>query len=164
MLAVIQRALWARVSVECETVAVLGAPPAARSDELAASLPAPGLVVLLAVGRGDDEAVAAAMAAKIWQLRVLADDQGRMNLSLSETGGGVVVVSQFTLLGDTSRGRRPSWAAAAAGEVAAPLVHEVVERLAQLGAPVAEGRFGAHMTLELANDGPVTVTLDVPPR
>jgi D-tyrosyl-tRNA(Tyr) deacylase len=123
----------------------------------------PGLCALVGVTHGDDEAGARRLAERIWHLRVLADEEGRMDRSLADVGGDVLVVSQFTLYGDTSRGRRPSWAAAAPGPVAEPLVATVAEALRALGAQVATGSFGADMRVELACDGPVTVLLEVPP-
>jgi D-tyrosyl-tRNA(Tyr) deacylase len=146
MRAVVQRVTWARVRVDGEVVGAIG----------------PGLCVLLGVTNDDDEAVARKLAEKLWHLRVLADDEGVMNRSLAEAGGGVLVVSQFTLYGDTSRGRRPSWVAAARPEHAEPLVEQVVARLRALDAEVATGRFRTHMLVELENDGPVTVLVDVP--
>ena len=102
------------------------------------------------------------MAAKLWTLRVMPDADGRMNRSVADVGGGMLVISQFTLYGDVSKGRRPSFAAAAPAQVAEPLVELVVEHLRNLGARVATGTFGADMLVELANDGPVTVIVDVP--
>ena len=121
----------------------------------------PGLCVLLGVTHDDDGDRARRMASKLWHLRILADDAGVMNRSASETGAEVLVVSQFTLYGETSRGRRPSWVAAARPEHAEPLVDAVVGELRALGATVATGRFGADMQLALVNDGPVTVIIDV---
>jgi len=143
--AVVQRAAWARVSVD---------------GEIVGSLDGPGLVVLLGVANGDGEVEASTMASKLWTLRIMRDAEGRMNRSVAEVGGGLLVISQFTLYGDTSKGRRPSFVAAAPGEVAEPLVDRVVEHLRVLGARVATGRFGADMLVELANQGPVTVILD----
>ena len=148
MRALVHRVADARVLVDGEVVGAIG----------------PGLCALVGVTQGDDEAGARRLAERIWHLRVLADDEGRMERSLADVGGGVLVVSQFTLYGDTSRGRRPSWVAAARGEVAEPLVASVAKALADAGADVATGRFGAHMRVELACDGPVTVLLEVPPR
>ena len=145
MRAVVQRAAWARVSV---------------NGELVGSLDGPGLVVLLGVANGDGEVEASTMASKLWTLRIMRDAEGRMNRSVAEVGGGLLVISQFTLYGDASKGRRPSFVAAAPGEVAEPLVDRVVEHLRVLGARVATGRFGADMLVELANQGPVTVILD----
>jgi D-tyrosyl-tRNA(Tyr) deacylase len=121
----------------------------------------PGLCVLLGVTHDDDGDRARRMATKLWNLRILADDAGVMNLSASETGAEILVVSQFTLYGDTSRGRRPSWVAAARPEHAEPLVDAVVGELRALGATVATGRFAADMQVALVNDGPVTVIIDV---
>ncbi len=123
-----------------------------------------GLCVLVGVTHDDSEAVARKLADRIFHLRVLADDDGVMNRSLADTGDEVLVVSQFTLYGDTSKGRRPSWLAAAPPEVAEPLVDVVVEALRQRGARVATGRFRTTMAVELVNDGPVTVMLELGPR
>jgi D-tyrosyl-tRNA(Tyr) deacylase len=120
----------------------------------------PGLCVLLGVTHDDTEANAQAMAQKLWHLRIFGDAGGTMNLSVADAGGEVLVVSQFTLYGDISRGRRPSWVAAAPGAVAEPLVDAVVAELRRLGATVATGRFGAHMLVDLVNDGPVTLIVD----
>lgn len=145
MRAVVQRALSASVTVGGEVVGALGRP---------------GFVVLLGVRNGDGEAQAAAMAHKLWNLRIMADDEGRMNRSLAETGGGLLVISQFTLYADTSKGRRPSFVEAAPGDVAEPLVERVVAHLRGLGAEVATGSFGAKMLVQLENDGPVTVLVE----
>lgn len=102
-----------------------------------------------------------AVVQRVSWARVLADGEGRMNRSPAETGAGLLVISQFTLYGDTSRGRRPSWLAAAPGEVAEPLVTRLVDELRSLGAEVATGRFGADMQVELGNDGPVTVLFEI---
>jgi D-tyrosyl-tRNA(Tyr) deacylase len=101
------------------------------------------------------------MAKRLYGLRLLADDAGVMNRSVGDVGGGMLVISQFTLLGDTSRGRRPSWSGAAPAAEAEPLVEEVVAELGRMGATVATGRFGAHMVVEIVNDGPVTVVVEV---
>ena len=140
-----QRVTSAGVTVDASRVGAIG----------------PGLCVLLAVTHGDDAERARRMADKLWHLRILADDVGVMNRSASETGGEILVVSQFTLYGDTSRGRRPSWIAAARPEQAEPLVEAVVGELRALGATVATGRFGADMQLALVNDGPVTLIIEV---
>jgi len=132
------------------------------AGEVVGLLDTPGLVVLIGVTHGDSEADARAMAAKLWRLRVMPDADGRMNRSVADVGGGMLVISQFTLYGDASRGRRPSFAAAAPAQVAEPLVERVVEHLRNHGARVETGTFGAKMLLELANDGPVTVIVDVP--
>ena len=120
-----------------------------------------GLCVLVGVTHDDTPERAAKLAERIWNLRIMDDENGVMNRSVAETTRSVLLVSQFTLYGDTSRGRRPSWLAAAPPDVAEPLVQEVVEQLRRLGADVATGRFRAEMTVELVNDGPVTILLDV---
>ena len=144
MRAVVSRVAWARVLVGGEVVGEIG----------------PGLLVLVGVTHADGDAEAAWLAAKVAGLRVFGDEQGRMNRSLAEAGGGALVVSQFTLYGDARKGRRPSYVAAAPPEQAAPLVEAVAKALAAEGVPVARGRFGAHMTVESAGDGPVTILLD----
>jgi D-tyrosyl-tRNA(Tyr) deacylase len=146
--ALVQRVSRAAVRVDGEVVGQIGA----------------GLCVLVGVTHSDDGATAQKMAERIFNLRVLADDDGVMNLSVADTGQEVLVVSQFTLYGDATKGRRPSWLAAAPPEVAEPLVEVVVEALRQLGARVATGRFRTTMAVELVNDGPVTVMLEVDPR
>ncbi len=140
-----QRVTRARVSVAGEEVGAIGA----------------GLLVLVGVTHDDDPSVAVRLADKLAHLRVLDDVAGVMNRSVIDAGAAVLVVSQFTLYGDTSRGRRPSWIAAARPEHAEPLVTAVVERLRDLGVEVATGRFRTDMAVELVNDGPVTVVLDV---
>jgi D-aminoacyl-tRNA deacylase len=142
--AVVSRVAWARVVADGELTGEIG----------------PGLLVLVGVTHGDTEADAAWLAAKVADLRVFDDDQGTMNRSLREVGGGALVVSQFTLYGDARRGRRPSYIAAAPPEQAAPLVEAVAKALAGEGVPVATGRFGAEMRVESAGDGPVTILLD----
>lgn len=141
MRAVVQRVTRASVTVDGDVVADIGA----------------GLVVLVGVGRTDDAATAAALARKIHGLRVLRDEQ---SLADRPADTAALVVSQFTLYGDTRKGRRPSWTAAAPGEVAEPLVDAVVAALRDLGTRVQTGRFGADMRLSLVNDGPVTVLLE----
>jgi D-tyrosyl-tRNA(Tyr) deacylase len=121
----------------------------------------PGLCVLLGVTHRDDPAAARKMASKIWHLRIFDDDAGVMNRSVADTSCEVLVVSQFTLYGDTAGGRRPSWIAAARPEVAEPLVSAVVDELRTLGARVATGRFRTDMRVSLVNDGPVTLVIDV---
>ena len=148
MRALVQRVSRAKVTVDGEVVGEIGA----------------GLCVLVGVTHDDSDAVARKLADRIFHLRVLADDDGVMNRSLADTGDEVLVVSQFTLYGDTSKGRRPSWLGAAPPEVAEPLVDVVVEALRQLGARVATGRFRTTMAVELVNDGPVTVMLELGPR
>jgi D-tyrosyl-tRNA(Tyr) deacylase len=121
---------------------------------------ATGLVVLLGVGVDDDEPDARQMAEKIANLRIFMDDAGLMNRSVREIGGGVLLVSQFTLHGDARKGRRPSFITAAREDVAKPLYERVGKLLEGEGLPVGYGVFGAHMDLELVNDGPVTILLD----
>jgi D-aminoacyl-tRNA deacylase len=116
-----------------------------------------GLLVLVGVTHTDDAATAAALARKVHGLRILRGERSVAD----DPAAAVLVVSQFTLYGDARKGRRPTWAAAASGEFAAPLVDAVVGELRRLGATVATGRFGADMAVELVNDGPVTVQLDL---
>ena len=119
-----------------------------------------GLLILLGVANGDDEAIARRMAEKVAGLRIFSDEQGRFNLSLQDTGGGALVVSQFTLLADTRKGKRPSFLLAAPPEQAAVLVDTFASQLEASGIRVAHGVFGAHMRVSLVNDGPVTIMLD----
>ncbi len=119
-----------------------------------------GLVVLLGVGPRDDERVARALARRIAELRVFADAEGRTNLSLLDVGGGGLVVSQFTLFADTRRGRRPGFTNAAPPELASELYEQFCAALEACAVPVARGRFGEVMAVELVNDGPFTVWLD----
>jgi D-aminoacyl-tRNA deacylase len=121
----------------------------------------PGLCVLLGVTHTDTEALADKMAHRIFNLRVIDDNDGVMNLSVAQTTKAVLVVSQFTLYGDTDGGRRPSWIAAARPEHAEPLVERVVASLGTLGALVETGRFRTDMKVSLVNDGPVTVMIDL---
>ena len=120
-----------------------------------------GLCVLVGVTHTDTVEQARKLADKIWNLRVIDDDDGVMNRSVADTSREVLVVSQFTLYGDTSAGRRPSWINAARPEHAEPLVQEVVDRLRALGATVATGRFRTEMLVDIRNDGPVTVMIEV---
>jgi D-aminoacyl-tRNA deacylase len=145
--AVVQRVSRASVTVDGAVVGAIGA----------------GLCALVGVTHDDDEAVGRRLAEKIWNLRIMADADGVMNRSVADTTRAVLVVSQFTLYGDTARGRRPSWGAAAPAAAAEPLVTLVAEVLRGHGAEVATGRFGADMRVELACDGPVTVLLEVAP-
>ena len=145
MRALVQRVGEARVRIDDTVVGAIGR----------------GLCVLVGVTHDDDDAAASKLADKVWNLRVFPDDAGVMNVPLAEAGGEALVVSQFTLYGDTRRGRRPSWVAAAPPERAGPLVESFVAALRSLGATVATGRFGADMQLELVNDGPVTLMLEV---
>ncbi len=139
--AVVQRASAASVTV---------------AGEVIARLPAPGLLVLLGVTHTDSGAIAAALARKIYNLRILADER-----SCADAGAPLLVVSQFTLYADTAKGRRPSWQAAAPGPVAEPLVLAFTEALREQGASVQTGVFGATMQVELVNDGPVTLILEL---
>lgn len=119
-----------------------------------------GVVVLVGVTHDDTDAQAAKLADKVWNLRIFDDDDGVMNRSAADTGASVLVVSQFTLYGDTRRGRRPGYSAAARPEQAEALVAKVVGELEHLGADVATGRFRAEMAVELVNDGPVTLLIE----
>ena len=121
----------------------------------------PGLLVLVGVTHTDTEQSAGKLADKIWNLRIMGDSEGVMNLSVADTTRNVLIVSQFTLYGDANGGRRPSWIAAAKPEVAEPLVTKVIEELRRLGARVETGRFRTDMKVALVNDGPVTVTIEV---
>ncbi len=145
MRAVVQRVSRASVTVDGEVVGEIGT----------------GLCVLLGVTHDDDAASAAKLAEKLWHLRILDDADGVMNVSAADAGAPLLVVSQFTLYGDTAKGRRPSWLAAARPEVAEPLVDAVVTALRGLGATVATGRFRTDMAVELVNDGPVTLIVEV---
>jgi D-aminoacyl-tRNA deacylase len=142
--ALVQRVTEARVRVGGTVVGEIG----------------PGLCILVGVTHDDAEANARKLAEKIWHLRVFDDADGVMNLPLGEVGGAALVVSQFTLYGDTRRGRRPSWAAAAPPDRAVGLVAAFAKSLRDLGAPVATGQFAARMQVELVNDGPVTLLIE----
>lgn len=120
-----------------------------------------GLCCLVGATHDDSLESARKLAGKIWNLRIFADENGQMNRSVAETSGEVLVISQFTLYGDTRKGRRPSFVAAAAPDEATKLIDEVAAELRRLGATVATGSFGAHMKVELTNDGPVTLMLEV---
>ncbi len=139
-----QRVTTASVAVDGDVVGEIG----------------PGLCVFVGVAEGDTATAAQRLATRLWQLRIFADDQGRMNRSAAELGHEVLVVSQFTLCADTSRGRRPSFVGAAPPEQAEGLVDEVVRHLVALGARVATGRFRTDMAVTLTNDGPATFILD----
>lgn len=139
MRAVVQRVVSASVSVDASVVGSIDA----------------GLLVYLGITHTDSAADVTWMARKIWELRILRNEQ-----SLSDIGGSVLVISQFTLYGDARKGRRPTWIAAAPGEVSAPLYDAVCSSLADLGATVARGVFGADMRVASVNDGPVTVLLE----
>ncbi len=144
MRAVVQRVTRAKVTVAGKTVGEIGN----------------GLVVLLGMARDDTETDARYLVTKLAALRIFDDDHGRMNLALKDVGGGVLVISQFTLYGDIRRGNRPSWFDAAAPEVAEPLYEFFIARMREVSANVAGGEFGAMMQVELVNDGPVTILLD----
>ncbi len=144
MRALVQRVTTASVTIDGQVVGEIGS----------------GLCVFVGVTHDDSVETARKLAAKVANLRVFADDDGAMNRSLLETGGGALVISQFTLYGDTARGRRPSWVAAARPEHAAPLVDVFAAELGALGITVASGRFGADMQVALVNDGPVTLLLE----
>lgn len=120
----------------------------------------PGLCVLVGVAEGDDEDAALRLAEKVARLRIFENEQGKFDRSLLDTGGEALVVSQFTLLADTAKGNRPSFSGAARPEVAEPLYERVVQGLRDLGVQVATGAFGARMSVELVNDGPVTIVLE----
>lgn len=145
MRAVVQRVSRAKVTVGGGVVGEIG----------------PGLVVLVGVTDTDTAADAAVLAAKLSGLRIFRDEAGAMNRSVRDVGGRVLVVSQFTLYGDARRGRRPSFTAAAPPERAAPLVEAVIAGIEKAGVGVATGIFGAMMEVELVNDGPVTILLEV---
>lgn len=149
MRALIQRVSRAEVRASGEPVASIGI----------------GLVVLLGVGHGDDDATADALARRIVELRIFRDEAGKTNRSILDVAGGVLVVSQFTLYADTSRGRRPGFTDAAAPDVAKRLYERVAARLAEAGVePVGTGIFGAEMEVELVNDGPFTLWLETNSR
>jgi D-tyrosyl-tRNA(Tyr) deacylase len=144
MRALLQRVSHASVTIDGKVVGQVGQ----------------GLLVLLGVGQDDNEVQGKALADKIVNLRIFGDDEGKMNRSLLDIGGGVLVVSQFTLYADTRRGRRPSFTDAAPPDVAEPLCERFKDAVVAYGLKVAGGVFGAHMDVELLNDGPVTIWLD----
>jgi len=145
MRAVIQRVRRGSVSVDGQQIAQIGR----------------GLVILLGVGAQDSDKQAVALARKIALLRIFADDQGKMNLSMQDIGGEALVVSQFTLYADTRKGNRPSFTDAAPPEIAQSLLDRFVTHLTSFDIPVREGQFGAHMLVEIENDGPVTILLEM---
>lgn len=147
MRAVVQRVLDASVTVDDEPVGAIG----------------PGLLVLLGIETGDGDGEVAWVVRKIASLRIFADPAGAMNLDVAAVGGAVLVVSQFTLLGDARRGNRPSFVAAAAPDEAARRCEQVVDGLRAQGLPVETGRFRAHMQVRSTNDGPVTIVLERAP-
>jgi D-tyrosyl-tRNA(Tyr) deacylase len=144
MRVLIQRVSYASVTVNQETISKIGK----------------GLLILLGVGRGDGEEQAVFLAEKSANLRIFEDEHGKTNLSILDVKGEALVVSQFTLYADTRKGRRPSFIEAALPEVAAPLVERFVELLRGCGVPTQSGQFGAHMQVEIHNDGPVTIWLE----
>lgn len=146
MRAVVQRVTRASVRVERDVVAQIGA----------------GLLVLVAVSRGDGTREADWLAAKLADLRIFDNDLGKLDLSLRDIRGEALLVSQFTLYADTRKGRRPSFSAAAEPRRADELYTYLVDRFVRLGIPTQQGRFGAHMEVDLVNDGPVTLVVDVP--
>jgi len=148
MRAVLQRVRRGRVSVDGDTIAAI--------DH--------GLVILIGAGQADTAGEAEWLAEKSAVLRVFEDEQGKTNLSVQDVGGEVLVVSQFTLYADTRKGRRPSFINAASPEIAQPLVDHFVDHLEGLGVSVQRGVFGAHMLVEIENDGPVTIILEREPQ
>jgi len=144
MRAVLQRVRRGRVSVENETIAEINQ----------------GLVILLGIGQNDTADEARWLAEKCAALRIFEDDDGKTNLSIQDIGGEAIVVSQFTLYADTRKGRRPSFIHAAAPDIAEPLVEQFAAHLQAQGVPTQTGAFGAHMLVEIENDGPVTILLE----
>ncbi len=144
MRTVLQRVTRGCVSVDDQAVAEIG----------------PGLVILLGIGENDGEEQARYLAQKIANLRIFEDDDGKMNRSVLDIGGKAIVISQFTLYADTRKGRRPSFTDAALPETASPLVERFVELLEEQGVPTQTGVFGAHMMVDIANDGPVTIWME----
>jgi D-tyrosyl-tRNA(Tyr) deacylase len=141
---VVQRVKSGKVSVAGDTIAEIGK----------------GMVILLGIGHEDGEAQTSSLSEKVAHLRIFEDERGKMNLSVLEVGGQAIVVSQFTLYADTRKGRRPSFIDAALPEHARPLVERFAEMLRELGVPTQMGEFGAHMLVEITNDGPVTFWLE----
>ncbi len=144
MRALIQRVKSGKVSVDGKTIAQI--------DH--------GLVIMLGIGQGDTEEQAQSLAEKIAELRIFADNEGKFNRSLLDVKGEAIVISQFTLYSDTRKGRRPSFSEAASPEIAEPLVEKFAEMLNGMGTQVQTGWFGAHMLVEIVNDGPVTIMLE----
>ncbi|MFQ1701750.1 D-aminoacyl-tRNA deacylase [Loktanella agnita] len=145
MRALIQRVTRADVVVDGATIGEIG----------------PGLLILVCAMAGDDAAKSAALAVKISKLRIFADDTGKMNKSLLDSGGAALIVSQFTLAADTSRGNRPGFSQAAPPDVGRALYEAFIADMGALGIKTATGSFGADMAVSLTNDGPVTISLDV---
>jgi len=144
MRVLLQRVRQGRVTVDRQPVAEIG----------------PGLVILVGVSPEDGEAEINYLVRKIAHLRIFEDEQGKLNRSILDVGGEAIVVSQFTLYADTRKGRRPSFTRAAPPQIASPLVDQFAERLAQEGVPTQTGEFGAHMLVEIQNDGPVTIWIE----
>ena len=144
MRALLQRVSSGKVIVDGRTVAAISH----------------GLVILLGIGQGDTQENARFLARKIASLRIFEDDAGKFNRSILDSGGAAIVVSQFTLYADTRKGRRPSFTDAAPPEIAEPLVEKFAEALSALGIPTQKGIFGAHMLVDIENDGPVTIWLE----
>lgn len=144
MRALIQRVTFGRVSVDGKILSQIER----------------GLVIFLGIGHGDGAAQAAFLTEKIASLRIFEDAEGKMNLSLRDTGGGAIVISQFTLYADARKGRRPSFTDAALPDVARPLVDQFVALMREQGIPTGQGEFGADMLVEIHNDGPVTIWLE----
>ncbi|MEM9203093.1 MAG: D-aminoacyl-tRNA deacylase [Actinomycetota bacterium] len=145
MRGLVQRVTRAKVTVGDEVTGQIG----------------PGILVFVGVTHDDTQAQADKLADKVWNLRIFDDDDGVMNRSAADEGHEILVVSQFTLYGDTRKGRRPGYSDAARPEVAEPLVERVIEQLRAAGATVATGRFRADMAVELVNDGPITLSVEV---
>jgi D-tyrosyl-tRNA(Tyr) deacylase len=145
MKAIVQRVQKASVTVYGKLIAEIGN----------------GLLILLGVGKEDNEENARILAEKISHLRIFTDEQGKMNLSVLDINGSAIVVSQFTLFADTRKGNRPSFIDAATPEIASPLCDRFAEKLQQMGIPTQTGEFGTHMMVEILNDGPVTISLEV---
>ncbi|MEE4194871.1 MAG: D-aminoacyl-tRNA deacylase [Anaerolineae bacterium] len=141
---VTQRVTRASVTVDDEVVAAIG----------------PGLMILLGVGPEDDEEKAQYLVHRVSNQRIFGDDEGKMNLSVKDIGGEAIVVSQFTLYADTKKGHRPSYVKAAPPEIASPLVDTFVALMNEAGVPTQSGVFGAHMVLDIVNDGPVTIVME----
>lgn len=145
MRAVVQRAKRASVTVDGEVIGEIGQ----------------GLCVLVGITHEDTEVEAVKLADKLWKLRIFTDAEDKMNLAVADVGGEVLIISQFTLYGDAKKGNRPSFMAAARPEQAEPLIEVVVSRLRELGGTVATGRFGADMKVDLVNNGPVTIIIEL---
>jgi len=146
--ALLQRVTYGSVSIDGEVVGEIG----------------PGVVILLGIRQGDTEEDVAYLAQKCVNLRIFADENGNLNRSLLETGGEALIISQFTLYGDTRKGRRPSFTEAARPEVSEPLYDQFVEAVRRYGVRVATGRFGAMMLVKIHNDGPVTLLVESKPK